>query len=93
MAKKGQKFKKYSEELKEEVIKEYLSGVSSWYLERKYEIPYKTIQTWGRKRRRPELYNEGAKKGRPKESEIDYKERYQILKKYRAFLKEQQERK
>lgn len=94
MAKKGQKFNKYTEELKEIVIKEYLSGVSSWYLERKYNIPYKTIQTWGRKIKNPELYpNAGIRRGRPKESEIDYKERYEILKKYRAFLKVQRERK
>ena len=37
-----------------------------------------------------------AQKGRPKEKDLtreDYKERYEILKKYQAFLKAQRERK
>ena len=33
------------------------------------------------------------KRGRKKEEQIDYKERYEILKKYQAFLKAQRERK
>ena len=33
------------------------------------------------------------KRGRKKEENIDYKERYEILKKYQAFLKAQRERK
>lgn len=45
----------------------------------------------------PELFpNAGSVRGRPKENNLtkeDYKERYEILKKYRAFLKTQQERK
>ena len=32
-------------------------------------------------------------RGRKKEEDIDYKERYEILKKYQAFLKAQRERK
>ena len=32
-------------------------------------------------------------RGRPKEENIDYKERYEILKKYLAFLKAQREKK
>ena len=38
----------------------------------------------------------GALRGRPKEKNLtkeDYKERYEILKKYQAFLKAQRERK
>ena len=97
MASKGQKFNKYDEATKEEVLSKYLNGVSSWYLEREYGIPYKTIQNWGRKIKHPELYpGHGMKRGRPKESELtkeDYKERYEILKKYQAFLKAQRERK
>ena len=37
-----------------------------------------------------------VQKGRPKEKDLtkeDYKERYEILKKYQAFLKAQRERK
>ena len=53
--------------------------------------------TWSHKFRRPDLYpKQGQKKGRPKEKDLtkeDYKERYEILKKYQAFLKAQRERK
>ena len=38
----------------------------------------------------------GNKRGRPKEKDLtkeDYKERYEILKKYQAFLKAQREKK
>ena len=45
----------------------------------------------------PENYSaQGQKRGRPKESNLtkeDWKERYEILKKYQAFLKAQRERK
>ena len=97
MASKGQKFNKYGVLLKEEVLTKYLNGVSSWYLEREYGIPYKTIQNWGRKCKHLELYpNQGQKRGRLKESNLtkeDWKERYEIIKKYQAFLKAQRERK
>ena len=97
IASKGQKFKKYDVAFKEEVLSKYLNGVSSWYLEREYGIPHKTIQNWGRIAKHPELFpNVGSGRGRLKESELtkeDYKERYEILKKYRAFLKAQRERK
>jgi len=97
MASKGQKYNKYDVLIKEEVMSKYLSGISSWYLEREYGISHKTIQNWGRKIKHPELYpNQGLKRGRPKESELtkeDWKERYEILKKYQAFLKSQREKK
>ena len=54
MASKGQKFNKYDVLLKEEVLTKYLYGISCWYLEREYGIPYKTIQNWGRKCKHPE---------------------------------------
>jgi len=97
MASKGQKFNKCDDALKNEILNKYLNGVSSWYLEKEYGVSHKTIQTWGRKINHPELYpGLGNKRGRPKDSELtkeDYKERYEILKKYRAFLKEQREKK
>lgn len=97
MASKGQKQNKYDQMLKEEVLSKYLNGVSSWYLEHEYGIPHKTIQNWGRITKHPELFpNAGIGRGRPKERELtkeDYKERYEILKKYQAFLKAQRERK
>ena len=95
MASKGQKFRKYDPQLRETVLKEYFEdctgGTAS--LGKKYGISRHTIATWIRKRKRPELYHEGEKRGRKKGSEIDWKKRYEILKKFRAFLKAQRERK
>lgn len=49
------------------------------------------------KQNHPNVYiNQGLKRGRKKEKDLtkeDYKERYEILKKYQAFLKAQRERK
>ena len=77
MASKGQKFKKYSVEEKE------------------YVISSNTIRQWKFKLRKNGTHI-NQKRGRLKESELtkeDYKERYEILKKYQAFLKAQRERK
>ncbi len=94
MASKGQKFNKYDPAFREKIISEYFEGHSggAGYLAEKYGIPVYTIRTWVRKRKKPELYNEGGKRGRPKDSEIDWKERYTILKKFRAFLKARREK-
>ena len=96
MAKKGQKFNKYTEEMIIEVLEELKLGKSSLQISRKRNIPAKTIRTWKRKMiLHPEL-NTGVKRGRPKESDLtkeDWKERYEILKKYQAFLKAQREKK
>ena len=86
MASKGQKYNKYCDELKEEIIKKYNEGNgSSRSLGKEYGISYRTIDTWLHKIRHPELFTK-AKKGRPRNEEIDYKERYEILKKYQAFI-------
>ena len=55
MALKGQKFKKYSIEEKEKIIKEYNKGISSSYLEQKYGISNNTIRQWKYKLERMEL--------------------------------------
>ena len=95
MAKKGQKFRKYPEELKQKVLDEYYSGKTGHTeLSRKYGIPYETIHNWINKINNPWRYPvSGQRRGRPKDSETDWKQRYEILKKYRAFLKAQRERK
>ena len=95
MARKGQKFKKYTEEFKQKVLEEYYKGETGHTaLSVKYGIPYGTIHTWIDKTNSPQRFlGTGQKRGRPKNSEIDWKERYEILKKYRAFLKAQRERK
>ena len=96
MASKGQKFNKYTQEFKSMILDEYLSGVSSRFLEEKYNISRYTIQTWGKKYKYPDKYQKLGRRGRPKEKDLtidDYKERYEILKKYQAFLKAQREKK
>ena len=98
MASKGQKFNKYTEDIINEVLNELKIGKSSLQISRERNIPAKTIRTWKLKRiLHSELYpNQGQKRGRPKESNLtkeDWKERYEILKKYQAFLKAQQEKK
>ena len=108
MASKGQKFRRYTEEFKQRVLGEYFSGESGpSALARKYSMSYHTIDTWIDKARYPDKYpGMGLKKGRKKDSDIDldqdgvtnledidWKERYEILKKYQAFLKAQRGRK
>ncbi|MDR0299366.1 MAG: transposase [Streptococcaceae bacterium] len=89
MAKKGQKFKKYSEELKQEILEKYHSGQPASLLSKKYGVPEGTISTWNYQLRYPKTSH---KRGRPKEPR-DYKERYELLKKFQAFLKLEHERK
>ena len=93
MAKKGQKFNKYNNNIKNIIINEKQEGKSYSYLSSEYGISVGTLMTWMHKVNRPELYpNQGLKKG-PNNTKIlskdDWKERYEILKKYQAFLKAQ----
>ena len=47
MASKGQKFNKYSTELKEEIMRKYLNNEgTSNYLSKEYNIPLKTVKMW-----------------------------------------------
>ena len=99
MAKKGQKFKSYSEATKAEVLRKYLEEyIPSSVLEEEYGIPQKTIRNWASKLKQGKnilVDHRQFSSGRPAKDEdkIDYKERYEILKKYQAFLKAQRERK
>ena len=97
MASKGQKFNKYSNSIKEIIISEINQGISHKYISKKYNIPLGTIDTWASKLYYPQNYpGSGQKRGRPKENNLtkeDWKERYEILKKYQAFLKAQREKK
>ena len=99
MAKKGQKFKNYTKEIKEEVLRKYFEEyVPTTALSEEYEISPKTIQNWIYKSKKGKdvlVDHRQFSFGRPPKDEgkIDYKERYEILKKYQAFLKAQRERK
>jgi len=93
MASKGQKFKSYSPELKEIILKEYFDGVGTpRTLSLKYDVPFKTIKNWITKTKHNidvKVDHRPGRSGRVKEKNLtleDYKERYEILKKYQAFL-------
>ena len=92
MAKKGQKFCKYTLEQKQKIIKIYNEeGIPMSQLSKDYGIPRETIKNWILY---PDKSLSKSKRGRPKlDGKIDYKQRYEILKKYQAFLKEQREKK
>ena len=87
MASKGQKFNKYNVELKNEILNKYLESKGTpRTLGQEYGISKETIKTWIHKVKHPELAS-ALKQGRPRKDEIiDYKERYEILKKYQAFI-------
>ena len=88
--------KHYDINLKKEIVNKYFNGNGTLNsLQKEYGISYKTIFNWLKKEK---LYHSqendiNHSRGRRKEENIDYKERYEILKKYQAFLKAQRERK
>jgi transposase-like protein len=90
MASRGQKFQKYPIELKAEVIRAKVeSGHGYKYLSQKYGIPEGIINSWVYQYRQANNQTISKKRGRPKKEEnIDYKERYEILKKFQKYLKE-----
>lgn len=89
--------KHYSNEFKEEVLNTYKShkfgGVDK--VAKKYGLSYSTVMNWIIKDRKQgnQINDIEHKRGRPKENNIDYKERYEILKKYQEFIKAQREKK
>ena len=98
MARKGQTFRSYSKEIKEEILKKYYEEyVPTSTLSAEYDVPVKTIRNWVNKIKNGKdvlTDHRQFSSGRPKkeEGDIDYKERYEILKKYQAFLKAQREK-
>ena len=93
MARKGQKFNEYSLEFKDKILTEYFNGKGIDPLGRKYSVPPQTIRNWIIKVKAGGDLSEdmrGRKRtGRPKTKNLtleDYKERYEILKKYQTFL-------
>ena len=89
--------KHYSTEFKQKIIDEYKFGKSGGYkrVAQKYGLSDDTVYHWVVKdRKQGNQENIPYKRvGRTKEENIDYKERYEILKKYQAFLKAQREKK
>ena len=82
--------KHYSEKFKTQVLNDYKTGNYGGYIQvaKKYGISHGTLSNWiYKEKRQGNLDNDIHKKN------INYKERYEILKKYQAFLKAQRERK
>ena len=97
MAKKGQVFKNYTNEERMKIVNEYLNNETTpTMLSKKYKISVKTIWNWITKYKTQGynlIDNRPKFSGNKKEENIDYKERYEIFKKYQAFLKAQREKK
>ena len=96
MSKKGQKYKKYSHELKVTVVQESLNGVSNKELVKKYNIKNDTqVETWLRKYREEGFEGLRKKKiGRkPKTSEQSEIEQLrmenEVLKKIQDLLEQE----
>ena len=92
MEKNNRFLEKYSIELREKIVKLVLyEKVSYREIERKYKIPRNTAFNWVKKYKQ-----RGTVKPMVDgqlHHEINYKEQYEILKKFQAFLKEQQKKK
>lgn len=97
MASKGQRFKAYSPELKKEILDKYFSNQgSARSLAKQFGISFRTINNWIYKHNHGKditVDHRPLSSGPRKEENIDYKERYEILKNYQAFLKAQREKK
>lgn len=97
MARKVIKDNNYTVEFIQEVLEKYYSVQGRFTsLANEYKIPIKTIKTWVYRTNKGINVFENKKTnslGRPKEFEIDYKERYEILKKFLTFIKAQQKKK
>jgi hypothetical protein len=94
MARKGIKHNNYTVEFIQEVLEKYYSGQGGFTsLANEYKIP---IKTWIYRTNKKINVFENKKTnslGRPKEFEINYKERYEILKKFLTFIKAQRKKK
>ena len=97
MASKGQKFNSYSPNIKQEILDKYHAGFGGKKsLAKEYGIPVGTISGWLRKTRLGidiKVNHKHGNSGRHKEENINYKEKYEILKNFQTFLKAQREKK
>ena len=96
----GRKYKKYSPELREEILSKFFEGRGYRSIARDYpDISVNTIHQWVRKAKKGVNIKDDhrlSRSGRPKTKNLtleDYKERYEILKKYQAFLQARREKK
>ena len=98
MAKKGQKFNKINLETKLEICRKHFEEyVPETPLAKEYNLPVGTIRYIFNNYRKGYGFErkKGIEKGKKRKliALEDWKERYEILKKYQAFLKAQRKRK
>lgn len=96
MAKKGQYFQSYSNDLKYEVlVKHFNEFIPDTQLSKMYGIPRGTIRNWIIKCKNGEDFYTDHRSlgyGRPRVADIDYKEKYMLLKKILNFKTQLKER-
>lgn len=96
MAKKGQYFQSYSNDLKYEVlVKHFNEFIPDTQLSKMYGIPRGTIRNWIIKCKNGEDFytdHRSLSYGRPRVADIDYKEKYMLLKKILNFKTQLKER-
>ena len=89
--------KHYSNDFKNKVLDDYKSGKFGGrdQLAKKYNLSSSTIWHWIEKDRKQgnQINDIEHKRGRTKEENINYKKRYEILKKYQVFIRAQREKK
>ncbi|MBS5800691.1 MAG: transposase, partial [Clostridiales bacterium] len=88
MPKKGQKFQRYDRDLVLSIVQEKLQGDSSYtQLSKKYNIPEGTISVWVHKYT-TKAWDCSDRRGKKDDCDIDYKVRYEIVKKFLIFLQQ-----
>ena len=87
----GEKGKRtYPYELKEKIIKDYMNGGGSYReMSKKYNIPLKTISNLVARYKKTGI----VEKRRIKSKDGQYKEKYEILKNFQAFLEQEHKKK
>ena len=96
MAKKGQKQNRIDEELILKIVKEKKKGKTYGYLSKKYKVSEGSIKTWVRKYTYKGYVTrdkQGVKKDSNKMTIEELRTEVDILKKFQAFLKQQQDKK
>lgn len=80
----------YSYELKEKIINDYMNGGGSYAaLSKKYNMPLKTISNLVARYKKTGL----VEKSRKRTENEEYKEKYEILKNFQAFLEQERKKK
>ena len=96
MARKKHKYTVYEQDFIEKIVKLKLEGKTYGYLTNKYNIPKGTISTWIQKRKATgnNIRLRKGKRKKPENQTIeDLRIENEILKKFQAFLNQQQDEK